>query len=364
VNGEIEPPQRTRADLVGITLAVGFIAGLIGVSLYIILPFAGAIIWAALLVVSTWGGMRWLQARLGQRRWLAVTIITFVMLLVVFVPVSLAIVSIVRNADEMVAWVATLQTFQLPPLPAWVAGLPLVGDKIAELWLQYASEGATEVAKNLKPYVNAMLTWLASRAGGVGAILLQILATVIIAAVLYAYGESAAAGLRAFGRRLAGKRGENMVLLAGRAVRGVALGVVVTAIIQSVFSGVALAVAGVPFAMLLTGVMFLTCIAQIGPVPVLVPAIIWMFYWRDSYGWGTFLIVCTVVVTMLDNVLRPILIKRGADLPLLLIFAGVIGGLLTFGLIGIFVGPVVLAVTYTLLEQWVLEEQQQQRADS
>ena len=146
-------------------------------------------------------------------------------------------------------------------------------------------------------------------------------------------------------------------MLAGRAVRGVALGVVVTAIVQSVFSGVALAVAGVPFAMLLTGVMFLTCIAQVGPVPVLVPAIIWL-YWKDSYGWMAFLVVCTVIVIALDNVLRPILIRKGADLPLILIFAGVIGGLLTFGLIGIFVGPVVLAITYTLLEQWVLEEQQ------
>jgi predicted PurR-regulated permease PerM len=355
VNGDSEAPRRTRADLVGITLAVGFIAGLIGVSLWIILPFAGAIIWAALLVVSTWSGMRWLQARLWNRRWLAVTVITFIMLLVVFVPVSLAIVSIVRNADEFAAWASTLQAFHLPPPPAWVASLPFVGERIAELWLQTANEGFAEVGKAAKPYVNAVVTWLAGRAGSVGAVLLQILATVIIAAVLYAFGESAAAGLRAFGRRLAGERGENMVLLAARAVRGVALGVVVTAIVQSVFSGIALAIAGVPFAMLLTGVMFLTCIAQIGPVPVLVPAVFWL-YWKESYGWMAFLIVCTVIVTALDNVLRPILIRKGADLPLILIFAGVIGGLLTFGLIGIFVGPVVLAVTYTLLEQWVLEE--------
>ena len=355
MNGESEAPRRTRADLVGITLAVGFIAGLIGVSLWIILPFAGAIIWAALLVVSTWSGMRWLQARLWNRRWLAVTVITFIMLLVVFVPVSLAIVSIVRNADEFAAWASTLQAFHLPPPPAWVAGLPFVGERIAELWQQTASEGFAELAKAAKPYINAVFAWLAGRAGSVGAVLLQILATVIIAAVLYAFGESAAAGLRAFGSRLAGERGEGMVLLAGRAVRGVALGVVVTAIVQSVFSGIALAVAGVPFATLLTGVMFLTCIAQIGPVPVLVPAVFWL-YWKESYAWMAFLIVCTVIVTALDNVLRPILIRKGADLPLILIFAGVIGGLLTFGLIGIFVGPVVLAVTYTLLEQWVLEE--------
>ena len=355
MSDEPEAPRTVRADIVGITLAVGFIAGLIGLSLWIILPFAGALIWAALLVVSTWNGMLWIQARLWNRRWLAVTVVTIVMLLAVFVPVSLAIVSVVRNADEMAAWLGTLQSFNLPPLPAWVAGLPLVGDKIAELWQQHATSGVAELAKSAKPYLNAMLSWLASRIGGVGAVLLQILFTVIIAVVLYAYGEAAAAGMRAFGRRLAGQRGENMMLLAGRAVRGVALGVVVTALVQSALAGIALALAGVPFTMLLTGVMFLTCIAQLGPIPVLLPAILWLFYWQDSYGWGSFLVVCTVIVTTLDNVLRPVLIRKGADLPLILIFAGVIGGLLTFGLIGIFVGPVVLAVTYTLLENWVLD---------
>jgi len=357
VSDETEATRRPRADIVGITLAVAFIAGLIGLSIWIILPFAGALIWAALLVVSTWNGMLWLQARLWNRRWLAVTAATLVMLLAVLVPLSLALVSVVKNADEMAAWVSNLNAVHLPPLPAWVAGLPLVGEKAAELWQQAADSGVTDLAKVAKPYANAVFTWLAGRIGGAGAILMQILFTVIIAAILYGYGEPAAAGLRRFGRRLAGQRGENMVLLAGRAVRGVALGVVVTAIVQSVLSGIALALAGVPFAMLLTGVMFLTCIAQLGPVPVLLPAVLWLFYWQESYGWATFLLVCTVIVTTLDNVLRPVLIKKGADLPLILIFAGVIGGLLTFGLIGIFVGPVVLAITYTLLEQWVLEEQ-------
>jgi predicted PurR-regulated permease PerM len=352
--------ERAPRGLVETTLAVGFIAGLIALSLWIILPFAGAIIWAALIAVSTWDGMLWVQARLGNRRWLAVTLLTVVMLLVLFVPLSLAIVSIVRNADEFLDWAATLQSFNLPPLPEWVAALPLVGDKAAEMWKQLDDSGITDLAKTAKPYFNAVFGWLAGRVGGAGAVLVQILFTVIIAAVMYAYGETAAAGLRRFGRRLAGRSGENMVLLAGRAVRGVALGVVVTAIVQSVIAGIALAIAGVPFVMLLTGVMFLLCIAQLGPVLVLVPAIFWL-YWKGAYGWAIFLLVCTVVVTTLDNVLRPMLIRRGADLPLLLIFAGVIGGLLTFGLIGIFVGPVVLAITYTLLEQWVLEEER--RAD-
>jgi predicted PurR-regulated permease PerM len=138
-------------------------------------------------------------------------------------------------------------------------------------------------------------------------------------------------------------------------VRGVALGVVVTALAQSVLGGVGLAVAGVPFAAVLTAVMFMLAIAQIGPLLVLGPSVAWL-YWSGSTGWGTFLLIWTLVVGTMDNFLRPILIKKGADLPLLLIFVGVVGGLVAFGLIGIFVGPVVLAVAHTLLSAWVDDE--------
>jgi predicted PurR-regulated permease PerM len=135
----------------------------------------------------------------------------------------------------------------------------------------------------------------------------------------------------------------------------VALGVGVTAVVQTVLGGIGLALAGVPFASLLSAVMLMLCIAQLGPALVLFPAVGWM-YWTGENGWGTFLLVWSLVVSSLDNFLRPMLIKKGADLPLLLIFGGVIGGLLGFGLIGIFVGPVVLAVTYTLLKAWVEDD--------
>jgi len=166
-----------------------------------------------------------------------------------------------------------------------------------------------------------------------------------------------------FGRRLAGDRGEAAIRLAGRAIRGVALGVVVTALVQAVLGGIGLAVAGVPLATLLTALMFLLCIAQVGPLLVLAPAVIWL-YWSGDSLWGTVLLAISIVVVTLDNVLRPILIRKGADLPLLLVFAGVIGGLIAFGLVGIFVGPVVLAVTYTLLESWVREGLDEHKASA
>ena len=144
------------------------------------------------------------------------------------------------------------------------------------------------------------------------------------------------------------------MILAGQAIRAVALGVVVTAIVQTAAAGLGLVISGVPYAALLTAAIFILCIAQLGPILILLPAVGWLF-WSGDATWGTVLLVWTVLVGALDNVLRPILIRRGADLPLLLIFAGVIGGLIGFGVIGLFVGPVVLAVTYRLLESWVAD---------
>jgi predicted PurR-regulated permease PerM len=183
-------------------------------------------------------------------------------------------------------------------------------------------------------------------------LLVEFLLTIVLAAAMYAKGELATHRLIRFGQRLAGAGGENAVWLAGQTIRGVALGVVVTALVQTLFAGLGLAIAGVPFATILTAAMFLLSIAQIGVVPVLASAVVWL-YWTGESGAGTFMLVWTIIAGAMDNFLRPILIRKGADLPLLLIFAGVVGGLLGFGLIGIFVGPVVLAVADKLLNAWI-----------
>lgn len=157
-----------------------------------------------------------------------------------------------------------------------------------------------------------------------------------------------------FGRRLGGDRGEMAVHLAGQAIRSVALGVVVTAVTQSIVAGIGLAIVGLPFAPVLTAVIFVLCLAQLGPALVLIPAVIWMYYAGDPL-WGTVLLAFSIVAMTMDNFLRPILIRRGASLPLALILAGVIGGMIAMGLLGIFLGPTVLAISYTLLNAWMAE---------
>jgi len=206
------------------------------------------------------------------------------------------------------------------------------------------------------------LKWFAAKAGSIAMMFLEFLLTVIISGILYANGETVAAGVRSFARRLAGPHGEDSVNLSAKAIRGVALGIVVTALIQTSIGGIGLVITGVPVPALLTAVMFMLCLAQVGPGLVLIPAVIWL-YKTDGALWGTILLVLSIPALTIDNVIRPVLIRKGADLPLVLIFAGVIGGLIAFGILGLFIGPVVLAVSYTLLEFWVLGEGHEEKVE-
>ena len=347
-HGTAQPPH----EVTGITLQVLFIGILISAVAWVIRPFFISIVWAGMIVVTTWPILLMLEARCKFKRSLAVVIMTAALLLIVIVPISVAILAIVQGADDAYTWVKGLSTLTVPQPPEWLGGIPLAGPKLANLWKQLTRTGQEELFTRLAPYVRQTLTWFVAQAGSAGMVVLQFFLTAIIAAIFYAKGEAAAAGINAFARRLAGQQGVAVVDLAGKAIRGVALGVVVTAIIQAAVGGVGLVVAGVPAAVLLTGVMFMFCLAQIGPGVILVPALIWV-YWTDGALWGTILLVFAVPAMFLDNVIRPVLIKKGADLPLVMIFAGVIGGLLAFGIIGLFIGPVVLAVAHTLLKAWV-----------
>jgi len=347
-------PPDLKQDLARNVLAVMFIFALMAASFWILRPFLAAVIWSSMIVVSTWPIMLAIQRRLWGRRTLAVAAMTVALLLVFVAPFSAAIGTIVANVDEIAGWAKDLASVKLPPPPDMVEKIPLVGEKIAALWRTYATKGFAELAQTIAPYTGQITRWFAAEVGSFGLVSVQFLLTVVICAILYASGEDAARWVRQFGRRLAGERGDNVVRLAGQAIRGVALGVVVTALVQSLLGGIGLAVAGVPFATVLTAVMFMLALAQIGAVPVLLLGLAWL-WWKDATAWFFALLVWTVIVGSLDNVLRPILIKRGADLPLLLIFAGVIGGLFAFGLLGLFVGPVILAVAYTLLDAWVAE---------
>jgi predicted PurR-regulated permease PerM len=344
------------ADLARTTFQLLALGALIVATIWIVRPFLAPGIWAVTIVVATWPLLRSVERSLGGRRGPATAVMSLILLVVLVGPLYVGVATLVRNARHIGHWSQSLATLAIPQPPAWVATLPLIGPKLVGRWQHLATARPEELVAGLRPYARTFAVWFAGQVGGVGLLLLQFLLTVIIAAILYANGEAAAAGVRRFARRLAGAQGEEAVQLAGQAVRAVALGVVVTAVLQAALSGLGLAVAGVPFAGVLTAVCLFLAVAQIGAAPVLLPAVIWMYAQRGSV-WGTAFLVWSIFCVTLDNFVRPFLIKRGADLPVLLIFAGVIGGLIAFGIIGLFIGPVVLAVAYTLLGEWVAAQE-------
>ena len=339
-------------DVTRIVLAVVALGGLIGATFWVLRPFLPAVIWATMIVVATWPVMRGVEGRLGGRRGLAVAVMTATMVVIVVAPIAVGIVVVVERAPDVMEWTKTLAATVTTGPPAWLSDLPLVGKRVAAEWQKIAATPPEELVARVRPYLVDVGRWIVGQAGSLGVLLIHLALTVGVSALLYARGEAAATGVRAFARRLAGESGDRVVVLSAQAIRAVALGIVVTALVQSAIGGVGLAVTGVPQVMVLTAIMFLLAVAQIGAGPILLGAVIWL-YWKDETLWAVVMLGWSIVTMSLDNVLRPMLIKRGADLPLVLIFAGVIGGLLAFGIIGLFVGPVVLAVTYTLLRAWV-----------
>ena len=349
--------SQPRAEFARPVFSVVAIVALVFTSLWIFRPFIGAFIWATTIVVATWPLLLAAQRILWGRRALAVTLFSIVLLGVLFVPFIVSIAAIVANVDVIAERAQSLAGLEVPPLPQWIAGLPVVGSNLSSAWDRVVGVELQALIAKGAPYAAQATKWAVAALGGVGLALIQFLLTIVFAVILWTNGEGAAAMVRRYARRLAGDRGEASLRLAGQAIRGVALGVVVTALTQALLGGLGLLIAGVPFAPLLTAVMFMLCIAQLGPFLVLLPAALWVF-WTGSHGAGVLLLVWMLFVGTIDNFLRPVLIRKGADLPLLLVFAGVIGGLVSFGLLGIFVGPVVLAVTHTLAEAWAAEEPQ------
>jgi predicted PurR-regulated permease PerM len=344
-------------DLTRTTLAVLCIVGLIAASVWVLRPFLPALVWATMLVVATWPLLRRVEATFGGRRAPAVLVMTLAVGVIFAIPLLLALETIVEAAPKLVDWTRSAAGLAVPAPPDWLERVPLVGGRITARWSELASLRGDALAERLAPFVRPAVLWLAAEVGSVGLVFVHFLLTGVLAAILYARGEAAAAALTAFARRLAGPRGEHVVELAGRAIRGVALGVIGTALVQSALAGLGLALAGVPYAGVLTALMFLLGVAQVGPVPILLGAVAWL-YWRGVAGFATALLVWTLLVGAMDNVLRPILIRRGAGLPLLLVFAGVLGGIIAFGIIGLFIGPLLLAVSYTLLVDWISEPAQ------
>ena len=343
---------RQPRDVAQILLSVLFLAIMIVACLWIVQPFILGFAWAGTVVIATWPVLLRLQKIMFGRRSLAVLVMTLLLVMVFIIPIALLVNSIVDGSGPLIKAISS-GDMTLPDL-AWLNTIPVIGAKLYAGWHNLLDMGGTAIMAKVRPYIGTTTTWFVGQAAHIGRFMVHCALMLLFSALLYWRGEQVGQGIRHFATRLAGVRGDAAVLLAAQAIRAVALGVVVTALVQAVLGGIGLAVSGVPYATLLTVLMILSCLVQLGPLPVLIPAIIWL-YWTGDTTWGTVLLVWSGVVGTLDNVIRPMLIRMGADLPLILILSGVIGGLIAFGMIGLFIGPVLLAVSWRLFAAWVEE---------
>ncbi|WP_145553629.1 AI-2E family transporter YdiK [Yersinia bercovieri] len=346
-------PQQRRLDLPKLMFGVIFILIMIIASFWVVQPFIMGFAWAGMVVIATWPLLIRLQKILWGKRWLAALIMTLLLVLLFVIPIALLVSSLVQNSGPLIQWASSPSNLRMPDV-TWLQSVPMVGNKLYSSWHTLIAGGGNAIIAKVQPYVGAAATWLVAQAAHVGYFLIHLALMVLFSVLLYFHGEQVGLGIRHFAVRAADKRGDAVVVLAAKAIRAVALGVVVTALVQAVLGGIGLAIAGIQYATLFTVLMFICCVAQLGPLLILVPAIIWL-YWTGDTTWGTVLLVWSCIVGTMDNVLRPYLIRMEADMPMILILSGVIGGLLSFGMIGLFIGPVVLAISYRLTAAWVSE---------
>ncbi|MEM8702159.1 MAG: AI-2E family transporter [Pseudomonadota bacterium] len=338
------------AKVIDIAVRLGVLGLFAYFSLQLIAPFFLFLLWAVVLTVALYPAYRWLDEKLGGRKVISAILITLLCLAIVIGPVAVLVVSLVETLSGWFQKI-TGDGLTMPPLPERLAALPVVGDRIAELW-GLASRSLelffAKVGPMLVPAGGRILSMLASLSGSV----LFFIVSIILAGCLFVPGPALGKGAKRFADRIMAPRGSEFVDLAGATIRNVSRGVIGVAVIQGLLTGILLIAFNVPLAGVLTFIALILCIIQIGPALVIIPTIIWAWSSWEFVPALAFTILM-VPVMLVDNVLRPILMSRGLDVPMLVILIGVLGGTITHGLLGLFLGPVVLAVFYELVIAWV-----------
>ncbi|BAB12841.1 AI-2E family transporter YdiK [Buchnera aphidicola str. APS (Acyrthosiphon pisum)] len=341
---------KEKMDLSQSILSLIFIVSMGVISFLVIHPFILGFFWASMIVIATWPLMLKIQKILGGKRSLAVIIMIIILLLLFIIPVFFLVNSLIATSIPIIHWLGS-NDLELPEL-AWLQNIPLMGRKIFNSYQTLLNSDGGELIHKIRPYMGHATEFFIIQVRNCGLFIVHSILMLFFSALLYWNGEKISISIHHFAYRLSEKNGKAILLLATQAVRAVALGVAVTALIQALLSGIGLLVSGVPYWALLMIIIFFSCLIQLGPLPILIPSIIWL-YWNDDTTWGTILLIWSCFVFILDHILRPFFIRIGADLPILLTLSGVIGGLLTFGMIGLFIGPVVLVIFYRLTISWI-----------
>jgi predicted PurR-regulated permease PerM len=346
--------DQVTANWIELTIRLSVLGLLLYLSFVLIRPFLTIAIWSVVLTVALYPVYDWMVDLLGGRRRLAATLLTLVSFLIVIGPatwLALGLIDSLRTLSERL----DLSALALPPPPEAVKSWPLIGEPLSQFWDLAANnlQGAlAKIAPHLKPIGSSLLQIAAD--AGAGAI--KFFIALIIAGFLYSPAPALVDAVRMFSRRLASGRGEEFVRLAGATIRAVARGVIGISALQAFFAGLGLMAVGIPGASLITSAVLILGIIQIGPSIILIPLIIWS--WTAMETTTALLFTAYMIpVNLLDNVLRPLVMGRGLETPILVILIGVIGGTISYGITGLFLGPIILAVIWELLMAWIRESE-------
>jgi predicted PurR-regulated permease PerM len=335
---------------IDMAVKLALIAGVVWGSLMLLRPVTPLLLWAVILAVAVFPLYRLLRLRAHLRPGLAATVLAILLLALLMTPVILLSISAIDSLDAYGGMLMRGEHI-LPPAPESVRHWPLVGDRLYDLWNQTARD-ARAILKGHVTQIASLGRFVGRVAAGVALEVLQFAGAIVVAGVLLAYSEGLSRILRDLAGRVADARGRHFVEIASSTIRNVSQGVIGVALLQSALLGLGMLIAGVPFSGAITFACLVLAIVQVGPNVVMIPVIIWM--WVDMpAAHAALFTVYTVPLLLLDNVLRPILMARGLQTPMAVILAGVICGTISGGLIGLFVGPVVLAVFYDLVMSWM-----------
>jgi len=343
-----------RAKQIEQVVALSIIALLIIGSIVIVLPFLRAVLWALVFAVTIWPFFTKVEKALGGRTTLAAVIPTLLLALIFFVPLVYVGAQLVNQAPTALNYAEELMEKGLGPPPLWLKGLPLVGERLEGIWRDFGQD-TPRLIEMAKPHVKSLLSSIVSAGTGTARIILTAIIGLIILIFLLKEGRSIGINLEKMAIRLGGERGRHLLFVAGSTMRSVVYGILGAAIIQGIMAVFGLWISGVPNPVFIGAVAGLFALIPVGLIQVvLLPAAGWLIFYKGQIGWGIFLAVWSfAVIGNIDNVIRPMLISRGAKIPFLVVLLGVLGGLASGGIIGLFVGATLLAVFYTMLKEWV-----------
>jgi predicted PurR-regulated permease PerM len=344
--------EQLNATVIGLAIRLAFLGVILFLALSIISPFLETIAWSVVWAVALYPVFDRIAKWLGGRRGLAAALITILLLLIVFGPVTWLGIDLVDVPQMIYARLESGALSVPPPIEA-VKNWPLIGEPLFQFW-ELASTNLSAALGKVAPHLKPLGSTLLGAAGSVGVAILQFLASVIIAGFLFSPGPMLVETLAGFLQRRVSTRGSEFMQLAGATIRNVSQGVIGVSLLQALLAGIGLMVAGVPGASLIAFGVLILGILQVGPTVILIPVIIWSWMTMETSA-ALLFTAYMVPVNLIDNVLRPIIFARGLKTPMLVIIVGVIGGTLSNGIIGLFVGPIVLAVAWDLLVAYVRE---------